>query len=106
MKEERSKQGQTNNKAKQHSTPMYMYSSRCYHMAIVYMITEPTDLLEAAVQEIVVLVHKGSDGVGHVPGIVHQTKLVPFDGLTTLVVQLLMTARWCVWGGTVGAEDV
>ena len=28
-KEERSKQGQTNNKAKQHSTPMYMYTCTC-----------------------------------------------------------------------------
>lgn len=51
-----------------------------------------TDLFKTAVEEVIVLVHKPIDRVGHVTSIVNQTELVSLDSLSTLIVQLLMTA--------------
>lgn len=51
-----------------------------------------TDLFKTTVEEVIVLVHKSTDRVGHVSSIVNQTKLVSLNSLSTLVVQLLVTA--------------
>jgi len=47
-------------------------------------------LFRAAVQEVVVLVHKSCSGVGDLSSIVEQAELVPVNGFTSLVIQHLM----------------
>lgn len=62
------------------------------HALVHVDLVTSTDLFKTAVKEVIVLVHKSIDRVGHVSSIVDQTELVSLDSLSTLVVQLLMAA--------------